>query len=93
MGRVIPLFSISGDVCPGFQNQGGSNRLWVSPVVSNRFLRFNSGAAPADLFNITSLFPTLCLYALYAERSVNMSIKKYKQPFQELNIIGKTIHQ
>ena len=36
---MIPLFWTSGDVCPGFQSQAG-------------FLRFTSGATPADLLAV-----------------------------------------
>ena len=42
-GTLIPLFWTSGDICPGFQSQCGFYNL------CNRFLRFTSGATPADL--------------------------------------------
>ena len=42
VGPLIPLFWTSGDICPRFQNRSGS-----SPVC-NVFLRFRSGARPAD---------------------------------------------
>ena len=50
---MITLFGTSGDVCPGFQSQGGSPCLLacllaLSPVCK-RILRFTSGATPADL--------------------------------------------
>ena len=41
---LIPLFWTFGDVCPGFQSQDGF-------LACNGFLRFTSGAAPADLFS------------------------------------------
>ena len=44
MGSLIPLFWTSGDVCPGFQSQGGSLARFVACVI----LRFNSGVTPAD---------------------------------------------
>ena len=40
MGPLIPLFWTSGDVCPGFQSQGGFPRLRASSPVCNGFLRF-----------------------------------------------------
>ena len=48
MGPLIPLFWTSGDVCPGFQSQGGFSCLCASLPAHNRFLRFTSGATPAD---------------------------------------------
>ena len=44
MGPLIPLFWTSGDVCPGFQSQGGSFVCFLTCVI----LRFTSGATPAD---------------------------------------------
>ena len=49
MEPVIPLFWISGDVCPGFQSQGGFPCLCALSPVCNEFHRFVSGATPADL--------------------------------------------
>ena len=46
-GPLIPLFWTSGDVCPGFQSQGGFPHLHASSPVHNRFLRFTSDATPA----------------------------------------------
>ena len=48
-GLLIPLFRTFDDVCPGFQGQGGSPHLRASSYLWNRFLRFTSGARPADL--------------------------------------------
>ena len=47
VGPLIPLFWSSGDVCPGFQSQGGFPHLRASLPAHNRFLRFTSGATPA----------------------------------------------
>ena len=44
MRPLIPLFWTSGDVCPGFQSQGGS----LACVI----LRFTSGATSADLLSL-----------------------------------------
>ena len=52
-GAQIPPFWTSGDVCPGFQNQGGSTRLYASLLACNGFLRFTSGAIPADLLVVS----------------------------------------
>ena len=49
VGPLTPQFCTSGDVCPGFQSQGGFPHLRVSLPVHNRFLRFTSGATPTDL--------------------------------------------
>ena len=38
----------SGDVCPGFQKQGGSLACMFSSPVCTGFLRFTSGATPTD---------------------------------------------
>ena len=52
VGSLIPLFWTSGEICPGFQSQGGPINciyiIWISPAC-NGFLRFTSGATPADL--------------------------------------------
>ena len=49
MGPLIPLFWTSGDICPGFQSQGEPLALCAPSPVHNGFLRFTSGATPADL--------------------------------------------
>ena len=49
MGPLIPLFWTSGDVCPGFQCQGGFPCLHASLPVHNRFLRFIFVVTPAEL--------------------------------------------
>ena len=46
-GPLIPLFWTSGDVCPGFQSQGGFPHLRASLPARNGFLRFTSGATSA----------------------------------------------
>ena len=33
MGPLIPLFSTSGDVCPGFQSQGGPLAYFLACVI------------------------------------------------------------
>ena len=42
------MFWTSGDVCPGFQSQGGFPCLCALLPVCNGFHRFISGATPAD---------------------------------------------
>ena len=53
MGLLIPLFWTSGDICPGFQSQGGFPHLCASSPVHNGFLRFTSGATPADCIEVS----------------------------------------
>ena len=53
MGPLIPLFWTSGDVCPVFQSQGGFPHLHAFLPVYNRFLRFTSGATPADCIEVS----------------------------------------
>ena len=50
VGPLIPLFKTSGDICGGFQSQGGFPRLHVLMPACNGFHRFTSGATPVDLF-------------------------------------------
>ena len=47
------LLWTSGDVCPGFQSQGGFPCLHASLAVNNGFLRFTSGVTPADCIEVT----------------------------------------
>ena len=51
VGPLIPLFWTSGDVCPGFQSQGGSLFVCFLTCV---ILRFISGSTPANLL-VTSM--------------------------------------
>ena len=51
MGLPIPLFWTSGDVCPGFH--GWIPSLDASFPVCNGFLRFTTGATPADLLVVS----------------------------------------
>ena len=44
MGPLIPLFWTSGNVCPGFQHQGGSLACFLAWVI----LRFTSGVIPVN---------------------------------------------
>ena len=48
LGPLIPLLWTSGDVCPGFQSQGGSLACFLTCV----FLRCTSGATPADCIEV-----------------------------------------
>ena len=45
----MPLFWSSGEICPGFQSQGGSPHLHALSLVYNGILRFTSGVTPTDL--------------------------------------------
>ena len=55
-----PMIWTSGDVCPGFQSQGGSPRLWSLSPVCNRIIRFTFGATPADILTITNVRTLWC---------------------------------
>ena len=46
VGPLIPLFWTSGDICPGFQDQGGFPHLHASSPANNGFCRFTSGVTP-----------------------------------------------
>ena len=46
---LILLLWTSGDICPGFQSQGGFYHLCALSPVCNGFLRFTSGVTPAVL--------------------------------------------
>ena len=48
VGPLIPPFWTSGDVCPGFQSQGGSLVCFLTCVI----LRFTSGMIPAHFIYI-----------------------------------------
>ena len=54
---LVPLFGTSGDVCPGYQSQ--SARFLAS---CNGFLRFTSGATPADLLTASMVTQHFTLY-------------------------------
>ena len=60
-GTGTPVLA-SGDICPGFQIQGGSSHLSALLSDFDRFLRFTSGARPAKLLVVSmaakSLLPT-----------------------------------
>ena len=49
----IPLVQPSGNVCPEFQSQGGSLGCLLCYLHIMGFLRFNSGATPANLLMAT----------------------------------------
>ena len=53
-GPLIPLFWISGDLCPGFQSQGGSLFACFLACV---ILRFTSGGTPADCIEVSMAEP------------------------------------
>ena len=53
MGPLIPLFWTPDDVSPGFQSQDGSSRLHALLPACNEFLRFTSGATPADCIEVS----------------------------------------
>ena len=63
VGPLIALFWTSGDVCPGFQSQGGFPRLHASLPVHNRFLRFTSGATPADCIEVSMAAEPFLIHA------------------------------
>ena len=64
---LLPLFWTSGDVCPGFQNQGG----FLCMGASKRFLRFTSGGALAD-FLVASM-PAKLFLITYLHTSIESS--------------------
>ena len=65
VGPLTPLFLTSGDVCPGFQSQGGSPHLHVSSPVHNGTLRFTYGVTAVDLLAANShSHPRTCKQAL-----------------------------
>ena len=51
--QVIPLFWTSGDVCPGFQNQGESIAYFLGCVI----LRFTYGVTPVDCIEVSLFDP------------------------------------
>ena len=66
VGPLIPLFWTSGDVCPGFQSQGGFPCLHASLPVHNGFLRFTSGVTPA--FSTNSDVHCISMYTAWLAR-------------------------
>ena len=48
MGPLIPLFSISGDICAWFQSQDGFPHLHASLPVQNIFPIFICSVTPVD---------------------------------------------
>ena len=73
-GATEPLFWTSGDVCSGFQSQGGSLFAYFLASV---ILRFTSGVSPTDFLmaNMTvkpfrSMYLQMSLQALLEVRTV-----------------------
>ena len=67
MGPLIPLFWTIGDVCSGFQSQGGSLACFLTCVIPT----FTSGMTPADCIEVSkaarpfrSTYLQTCLQAL-----------------------------
>ena len=58
------LFETSGDVCPKFQSQGRLVHLCALSPACNGFLRFNSGATPADLLAASMVTEPFLIYVL-----------------------------
>ena len=73
MGSLIVLYWNSGDVCPGFQSQGEFPHLPASSPVCSRFLRFTSGATPANIFGCQH--GSRAVSSTYATIKVNPFIK------------------
>ena len=63
-GKLKTLFCSSGDVCPGFQSQCGILHLHGSSPVHNGFLRFISGATPANLLGDQHGSRTISIHVL-----------------------------
>ena len=76
---IFTLFNfVSGNVYPGFQMAGGFPCLYASPLVCNGFLRFTSGATPADLLmasivtsHLLESFPKWNRNSLNSENLIN----------------------
>ena len=66
-GSLIPLFWTSGDICPGFQSQGGFSCLHALLPTCNEFIRFTPGTTVdflvasmvAELFQSTYLHTSI----------------------------------
>ena len=86
---LIPLFWISGEVFPGFQSQGGFPCLRASSPVHSRFLRFTSGATPADLLSTSIVAkpfdPCTCVQAFVGLESSTASQYVTRQTFSRLS--------
>ena len=79
VGPLIPLFWTSGDICPGFQSQGGFPCLCASSPVYNRFLRFTSGATPA--FSTNSGVHCISVYTAWLARLLS-HVLGFEPPMQ-----------
>ena len=60
----MPLCWTSGDVCAGFQSQGGSPLFCASLSVCNGFLRFTSDATPADCLATSMVVESFSVHVL-----------------------------
>ena len=80
VGPLIPLFLTSGDVCPGFQSQGGFPRLHASSPVHNRFLRFTSGVTPA--FSTNSGVHYISVYTAWLANWLFSHASEFEPPMQ-----------
>ena len=72
VGPLIPLFWTSGDVCPGFQSQGGFPHLRASSPVHNGFLRFTPGVTPA--FSTNSGVHCISVYTAWLARLLSHTL-------------------
>ena len=75
VGPLIPSFLTSGDVCPGFQSQGGSLFVCFLTCV---IIISTSDATPADCIDVSmaaklfqSMYLQTCLEALVDFRGLN----------------------
>ena len=72
VGPLIPLFWTSGDVCPGFQSQGGFPCLHASLPPHNGFLRFTSSVTPA--FSTNSGVHCISVYTAWLARLLSHAL-------------------
>ena len=80
VGPLISLFWTSGDICPGFQSQGGSLAWKASSTACNAFLRFTSGATPANLLT-ASMAAGRVPYQHVAEAEIRSGDLPYRKNF------------
>ena len=75
---LIPLFWTPGDVCPGFQSQGGSSSLHASSSACNGFLKVTSGATSANLL-VASMAAELFSIHILASLKNNHAFCEWRQ--------------